>query len=343
MNLEALAVKTIERLGVSQGQVISIWASTHSLDFIASLAYHIKSHGAYYTLRLVMEPLLQRVAADLPQAYLPLIPEHELRWLQDINAIIEVRDHGGHIPGVEISRRRAMASEWIALIDEAERLGCRRFTVINPTQALADAYSLPLDVFQKRYWQAVDIDEGTLDALQDKVRQQLSHAHQVHITTPLGTDLHLELGGRPVYMDEDGLPRGEVYLAPLESSAQGLAIIDRAFIRGQVIERLVLTFEKGQVVRVEAPQREAVTLLEQLLEVSSGDKDRIAELGIGLNPGVRQLTGDVMLDEKLYGSVHIAIGMNDRFGGQNHSNLHLDLVMLQPSLWLDGVLVQLPN
>jgi leucyl aminopeptidase (aminopeptidase T) len=343
MDIESLAVRTIERLGVSRGQVISIWASTHSLDFIASLAFHIKARGAFYTLRLVMESLLQRVAADLSPAYLALVPGHELRWLQDIDAIIEVRDHAGHIPGAEISRRRAMAAEWIALIDEADRLHCRRFTVIHPTQALADAYHLPLVLLQERYWQAIDIDDGALDALQGRLAEQLSKTRQVHITTPLGTDLYLEVDGRPVYHDQDGLPRGEVYLAPHETSAEGQAVIERAFIRGQAIERLVLTFEKGQVVRIEACQQGSISLLEQLLEVSNGDKDRIAELGLGLNPGVKELTGDPMLDEKLFGSVHIAIGMNEGFGGQNRSNLHLDLVMLHPNLWLDGILLQLPG
>jgi aminopeptidase len=229
------------------------------------------------------------------------------------------------------------------LIDEAERLGCRRFTVINPTQALADAYRLPLDVLQMRYWQAVNIDDAALDSLQASVTQRLSNAQQLHITTPIGTDLRLQIGGRPVYQDQDGLPRGEVYLAPHETSADGLVVIDRAFIHGQVVERLKLTFSHGQVVQIDAPTVESVRLLEELLAVSTGDKDRIAELGIGLNPGVTELTGDILLDEKLHGSVHIAIGMNDRFGGQNHSNLHLDLVMLQPSLWLDGMLLQLPG
>jgi aminopeptidase len=323
--------------------VISIWASTHSLDFIAPLAYHIRARGAFWTVRLIMEPLLQRVANELPQEYLALIPEHELHWLQDTTAIIEVRDHSGHIPGVEISRRRAMASEWIALIDEAERIGCRRFTVINPTQALAEAYGIPLEVLQERYWQAINIDDAVLDTLQSSITQQLSDVQQVHITTPLGTDLHLKINGRPIHQDQHGLPRGEVYLAPLESSAQGLAVIDRAFIRGESVDHLTLTFEKGRVSHIDASRIESVHLLEQLLAASSGDKDRIAELGIGLNPGVTELTGDIMLDEKLYGSVHIALGMNDWFGGQNHSNLHLDLVMLHPSLWLDGVPLQLPD
>jgi leucyl aminopeptidase (aminopeptidase T) len=343
MDVETLAVKTIENLSVSQGQVISIWASTHSLDFVAALAYHIRMRGAFWTMRLILEPLLRRIGMELPQEYLGLIPEHELRWLKDINAIVEVRDHGGHIPGVEITRRRTMAAEWIALIEEAEQLGCRRFTVINPTQALADAYGVPLDVFQHRYWQALNIDETALDAIQEQIAQQLAKSQHVHLTTPLGTDLELQLGGRPIHQDHNGLPRGEVYVAPLETSAEGVVVIDRAYIRGQAIERLRLTFAKGQVVHIDAPMGVYVRQLEELLAASNGDKDRIAELGIGLNPGVKEITGDIMLDEKLNGSVHIAIGMNDRFGGQNHSNLHLDLVMLSPSVWLDGKFVRLPG
>ncbi|MFZ0533561.1 MAG: aminopeptidase [Anaerolineales bacterium] len=343
MDVETLAIKTIETLAVAPGQVIWIWASTHSLDFIEALAFHIRVRGAFWMVRLIMEPLLQRIGKEVPPEYLGLVPVHELRWLNDINAIIEVRDHGGHIPGVEILARRTMAAEWIVLMDEADRLGCRRFIVINPTQALAEAYGVPLDVLKRRYWQAVNIDDAALDSSQNQVAQQLANGQQVHITTPLGTDLHLQIGGRPIFQDHSGLPRGEVYVAPLETSAEGVAVIDRTFIHGKLVEKLKLTFVDGKVARIDAPQVESVRLLEELLAASSGDKDRIAELGIGLNPGVNELTGDSLLDEKLNGSIHIGIGMNDRFGGQNHANLHLDLVMLHPSLWLDGSLIHLPG
>jgi len=111
MDVETLAFKTIENLSVAPGQVISIWASTHSLDFIAALAYHIRRHDAFWTVRLIMDLLLLGIGKEVSQEYLNLVPEHELRWLKDISAIIEVRDHGGHIPGVEITRRRAMAAD----------------------------------------------------------------------------------------------------------------------------------------------------------------------------------------------------------------------------------------
>jgi aminopeptidase len=343
MDIETLAIKTIENLDVASGQVFSIWASTHSLDFIAALAYQIRNRGAFWTVRLIMEPLLKRIARELPEQYLSLVPEHELQWLKDLTAIIEVHDHPGHIPGVAISRRRAMAAEWLALIDAAERLGCRRFVVINPTPALAEGYGIPAEEFQQRYWQAIDIDEAALDLNQRLLSGKLAKAQHIHLTTPLGTDLHLDIGQRPIHLDKDGLPRGEVYFAPVETSVSGVAVIDQAFIRGQTIEQLKLVFEHGRIVRMDARHAEQVGLVKELLGASTGDKDRIAELGIGLNPGVKQLTGDILLDEKLYGSMHIAVGMNDHFGGLNHSNLHLDMVMLHPALYLDGELILLQD
>ena len=323
-------------MGVERGQVIWIWASTHSLDLIEALAFRIRERGAFWTLRLVMEPLLRRIAAEAPEEYLDLVPEHELRWLEDIAAIIEVRDHSGHIPGVPLPRRRKMGAEWIALIEEAARRGVRRVTVINPTPALAASYDVPLVEFRKAYASAIDIDYQALDRRQESLQKRLAGVDRVSITSELGTDLSLRIGGRPVLLDKDGLPRGEVYVAPNETSAEGVAVIDRAFLLGEPVEQLRLTFSKGRVVEAAAPDAKGVAALHELLEASTGAKDTIAEFGIGLNPGVTEPTGDILLDEKTYGSVHVAIGMNERFGGVNRSNLHLDLVVLRPTVYFDG-------
>jgi aminopeptidase len=338
-DIEALADKTVEMLSISHGQVIWVWASTYSLDLIEALAYRIRARGAFWMLRLTIEPLLSRIARHVPEQYLALIPEHELRWLADINAIVEVRDHGGHVPDIPLPRRRAMAAEWIALIEEAARRGCRRLMVINPTPTLASAHNVPLAILRQRYWQAVNIDYTSLDKQQEQVGALLAKTRCVHVTSPIGTDLHLRVDQRPILLDKDSIPRGEVYVAPHEDSANGIAVIDRAFIRGQPVERIALTFSNGRVVNIDAPDSGGADLLREVLSVSSGDKDVIAEFAIGLNPGVTEPTGDIMLDEKIGGSIHIAIGMNERFGGRNRSNLHLDLVILRPKVWLDEILV----
>ena len=116
-------------------------------------------------------------------------------------------------------------------------------------------------------------------------------------------------------------------------------VIEKAFFRGRMVEKLQLTFSGGRVVNVEASDSAGAESFREVLAVSSGDKDRIAEFAIATNPGVTEPIGYVSLDEKIGGSVHIAVGMNDRFGGTNKSNLHQDFVILKPTVWFDNTVI----
>ena len=338
-DVEELADKTVEMLRIVPGQVIWIWANIHSLDLIEALAYRIRARGAFWTLRLTSEPLLRRIGLGVPEPYLSLIPEHEMRWLEDIDAIIEVRDHPAMIPDVPLSRRRAMGAEWLALIGTATRKGVRRLMVFNPTAALALAYKLPLDELRRRFQQAINTDHRILDHQQEIIQKLLQAAQEVHITSTKGTDLCLQVDQRPVLVDTDCIPYGEVYVAPHEESANGLAVIDNAFFLGRLVENFRLSFSGGRVVEASAPNPIDTQAWQEVMAASNGDKDVIAELGIGVNPGVVEPIGNISLDEKIGGSIHIAVGMNDRFGGKNKSNLHQDFVILKPTVWFDGRIV----
>ncbi len=340
-DVEILADKVIELLKVQEKQVFWIWASTHSLDLVEALAYRIRSQGAFWSLKLVFESLLQKIGKTAPQEYLGLIPGHELHWLADVNAIVEIHDHGGYVPGVEPGRRKALAAEWIALIDAARQQGVRHVKVTNPTPALAAAYGIDLETLRERYWPALNIDQAALDLVQEKVGKLFAASREVHILSPAGTDLRLHIDRRPVHLDREGLPRGEVYVAPWEDSAQGTAVIDCAFIHGRPVENLRLAFRGGRVAAVDAPSPAHAEAMRRVLAISHGDKDVIAEFAVGLNPGVRQPVGDARLDVKIQGSAHIATGANALFGGRNRSNLHLDLVMLRPTVIMDdSILVE---
>jgi len=338
-DVEVLAEKTIDMLSVSPGQVIEIWANKVSMDLVEALAFRIRARGAFWFLRLSSEPLLQRIGMEVPQEYLGLVPQHEIRWLDDVDAIIELRDHGAHIPDVPIDRRKAMGAEWIALIEAAAAKGIRRVMAVNPTPALAQAYNLSVAEMQSRVMRAIDVDYAAVDARQDQLAGLLSNTTEVHVLSPAGANIRMKVNGRKPLVDTDSLPHDETYIAPLEDSANGVAVIDRAFFRGRVVERLLLSFKNGRVVDELAPDPAGVASFCELLDASSGDKDRIAEFAIGTNPGVTDPIGNSSLDEKIGGSVHIAIGMNDRFGGVNKSNLHLDLVILKPTVWFDDTLV----
>ena len=172
--------------------------------------------------------------------------------------------------------------------------------------------------------------------------ERLRGSSAARITTELGTDLHLSLARREWKVDTGklrgqrvfgNLPAGEIYIAPNEDSAEGVLVIDKSFPGLLLSEPVKLFFEKGRVAHIEGG--EGREYLENAI-TRHGDPARvIAELGIGTNPMAR-LQGNIITDEKVLGTIHVAIGRNDFIGGRNIANIHIDGVVSQPTLEIDG-------
>jgi leucyl aminopeptidase (aminopeptidase T) len=192
-------------------------------------------------------------------------------------------------------------------------------------------------------------DYQKIAAITLRLKEHLQGRNQVHITTPLGTDLACSISGRDIKEDTGlihrpgqfgNLPAGECFVAPLEDSAEGVLIVDKSFPELVVSKPVRLIFEKGRVAAVEggAEARELLRRIEYGEQLPNGENCRvIAELGIGTNPRAR-LTGNLMTDEKVMGTVHVAIGDNasPSYGGVNAAPIHIDGVVGQPTLVVDG-------
>jgi leucyl aminopeptidase (aminopeptidase T) len=191
-------------------------------------------------------------------------------------------------------------------------------------------------------------DYQEIAAITHHLHAFLQGRSDVLLTSPLGTDLNLSIAGRQVAIDPgiirtpgyNNLPAGECYVAPLEDSANGIQVVDKSF-PGILIEKpITFHFERGRVVDIQggAEAKELIRQIEDGEKKPNGEGCRvIAELGIGSNPAAR-ITGNVMTDEKVLGTVHIAIGHNAvaPYNGQNHAPIHLDGVMGNPTLTIDG-------
>jgi hypothetical protein len=173
---------------------------------------------------------------------------------------------------------------------------------------------------------------------------RLALASRVRLVTEAGTDLTFSIAGRPVHPDPGvlrspgaygNLPAGEAFVAPLESSAEGKAVIDLSIGDILVDEPVALTFRAGRVVAVAG----GAAARELARRVGQPDTNpgawTLGEFGIGTNPGVR-LRGRAPLDEKAAGTAHIALGSNTHFGGANEAETHYDCVISQPIIYLDG-------
>jgi aminopeptidase len=162
---------------------------------------------------------------------------------------------------------------------------------------------------------------------------------RIQIVKDDGTDLRFSVKGRHFLIDDAvidaadvrrkdvgmNIPCGEIFTAPREGSANGNLFIPLAFIRDRgPAEKLMLTFKRGEVAEFTAEKGKEH--LEKFLAENSGEIRRIAEFGIGCNSSAKYTGGAIIVDEKIAGTIHIAIGWNVGFGGRNRASSHLDFI-----------------
>ena len=202
-----------------------------------------------------------------------------------------------------------------------------------------------------------DIDYETLTAQCELLALALAKGQHMEITTQdrMGRKHHLHLplhAWRRLPIISDGIiqkdswgnvPSGETYIAPPEGLAEGSIVINGS-IPGYIIppeQEITLYFQAGHLIKWTPSESPAVQhLLNTQIELarSEGDENwsNLAEIGLGANPRMQTLTGISLLDEKKYGSIHIALGDNVDMGGQIASRIHCDMVTLSPEVRIDG-------
>ena len=141
------------------------------------------------------------------------------------------------------------------------------------------------------------------------------------------TDLTLSVAGR-TFINSDGhhnMPSGEVFTGPVEDSAEGRIAFDYPVCEGgREVDGIRLVFRKGLVVEASATKNEA--FLRAMLDMDPGAR-RLGELGIGTHFGIRRFIRNILFDEKIGGSIHLALGRSyEETGGRNRSALHWDMI-----------------
>jgi leucyl aminopeptidase (aminopeptidase T) len=173
-----------------------------------------------------------------------------------------------------------------------------------------------------------------------RVAEILDRGAQARITCDHGSDLKLGLQGREAIPDagelsHDGafgnLPCGEGFISP--ATAEGTLIVDGSIAGiGLVSEPVLLTIRDGHLVEASGPEGEG---LMELLTVHGPNGTNVAELGIGTNQKAI-LTGNILEDEKIFGTAHVAFGASAAIGGNIQVPVHLDVVSMKPEVTVDG-------
>jgi leucyl aminopeptidase (aminopeptidase T) len=192
---------------------------------------------------------------------------------------------------------------------------------------------------------AVNVDYSKLRETGNAIASKLNEKQLIHVHDANGTDLTFNIDKRRVGVEvgtledclsggrecEAEVPSGEVYVAPIETSANGVLVVEE--FRDYDIKKLELHFKAGKIKSFKAEKGKSV--FRDLLEGADGDKDRIAEFGVGINYGMKPI-GYRIYDEKALGTIHIAIGNNVHLGGVNRASIHYDFVLYNPNVEADN-------
>lgn len=213
------------------------------------------------------------------------------------------------------------------------------------TRKGARVASLP-GINEEMFGRTIPIDYGYLETLGRSLAAQLTEAELCRITAPGGTDVEISLRGREGRSDDGDLraagafgnmPAGEAYIAPFEQEGSGTIVFDGSLASwGLLDELLTVSFDAGRAVSIEGGG--AADWLTETLDAGGATGRVIAELGIGTNPGAT-ITGLILEDEKVEGTIHLAFGTNTGIGGANESSVHIDGLVRDPTVELDGRIV----
>ncbi|HEY8636254.1 MAG TPA: aminopeptidase [Candidatus Limnocylindrales bacterium] len=268
------------------------------------------------------------------------------------------RDLGADPVVVTIAPRARSGSEppgpAAAAMAAADVVLCAASTSLYHTAAKAAAQRAGArGVFNAPYradaWRsgAMTADFVAIRARAERLAELLRRTREVRITSPAGTDLRATVEGREPMAwltgicrnpgEVSALPGGEVSLPPLEGTSEGTVVWERVASDLGALEAPVrITVRAGRAVRIEGGA--SADRLREIVE-SVRDADNIGEIGIGLNPAAR-IADEITEAKKAFGTVHIALGDSaNEYGGLVECDVHLDGLVMEPTIEFDGVAV----
>lgn len=320
-------------LAVRERDQVLVSVPLLAMPLVRALHRALLERGAWPLLRLAPSELaadFYRFARDFQlDSFAPgdLATTQSVDCVLAIDAPANTRSLSGIDPSLIARATRASAP-----VREA-RLARRWCGTIWPTSALAQQAGMDDQRYAAFVAGALFVNRPDpiaawrrLSERQARLVQRLTAARELHIEAP-GTDLRLRVDDR-TWVNSDGrrnMPSGEVFTGPLEDSANGdICFAIPSSPRGVEVSGVQLGFRDGEVVAARAQHGE--TYLKQALATDAGARF-LGELGIGTNSGIDRPTGSILLDEKMAGTIHLALGRSyPETGGRNSSALHWDLI-----------------
>lgn len=329
-----------------KGDVVMILADESAKPLVVEIYRQVlKKDPKEVLLQILPEEIYEVQYQEAPLSYLKRTPALEFQLVKktDVYFALSAPQNTRFLSSVPPrrlsvrSRARRPILNW--RVEKSRWVVC-----VFPTPAMAQEADMSLTEFEDFvYGSILNVDWKEKKREQDKLVRRFNKGKEIRIRGE-DTDLTLRVDGRKFIngFGDANMPDGEIFTGPVEDSAEGhIRFSYPAIYRGREVDGVHLWFEEGRAVKATASKGE--DFLKQILNTDRGAR-YIGELGIGNNFAIDRFVKDMLFDEKIGGSIHLALGMSYKeTGGKNESAIHWDILKdlrQGGEIWLDGELLQ---
>jgi aminopeptidase len=327
---------------IRENDAVVIHIDDDGVDLATEIFKECAKLGAHPVIMALPSEALRVQVNEIPNNMLESTPKHLFSLISNSDVYIHVRSETNlrSLANIALTKMDSY-SKGQHQINEA-RLTKRWCLTQYPNEAYALEAGMSLSEYQDFVYGAILIDTDEQHQRMEKIAAIMKNTDKVRLTGDR-TDLEFSIKGRvPIISDPiHNVPSGEVFTAPLDNSANGEVYFDLPAIRlGREVKGVLFKFKNGQVIDMSAEQNE--DFLKSQLGIDAGAK-RLGEFGIGMNLKINRFTKNILFDEKISGTIHLAMGRAYKENnGRNESIIHWDFIknMTHGRIMMDDKVVQ---
>jgi len=329
---------------VKKGEYVQIISDYEAKDLVLEVYKNVLKKGAFPIVKISVPGMAYNYYKHATEEQLNHFPKLAMNEMKETDATIFIGASSNTKELANIDSKKIAMRQKATKPIFIERSENTKWVIFYyPTGAFAQQAGMSLEEFTDFVFGSTIVDYKKMSKSQVKLKKVIDKGKKIRIVAK-NTDISFNIAGRTgIKCDgQFNLPDGEVFTSPVENSAEGVVEFSYpAILQGKEVEGIKLHFKNGKVVKATATKNE--DFLRKVLETDKGSK-RIGEIGIGVNYKINKFVKNILFDEKIGGTIHLALGKSYKeAGGKNDSAIHWDIVTSMRNggrLYVDGKLIQ---